>query len=385
MADMETFDLPDSPDTKTPKQRASDWRGRIARALKRQKMWHPWWEEALKAYAPSVKDDPTGYRNEVRTNRTFTIVERKSAELFYQKPEITVSAAPLLEALGPQGAVICSAQAAILNEALGTDGINSRSMARRAIFDNLLFCLGATKMGVRVYTKDVPTETPVTDEFGQPVVDPLTGQPQTQVDVVPVPIKTDVFWENMSPKQFLMPADWSGGDFDKAPWLGFTFSMSLQEAKRLYGEKIPADFSGGDGKAEERQFDTGDAPDKLPSQDLVGGTEIWYRTSQFEDEAHPDHLTQIVLIDGIPEPVEDRPSPYQTFDAQGRLSPDSLIGYPIHPLMIRTLTDSAYAPSDVMIAIPGEQELNKFRTQMVQQRDATILRYLFNTDALPLE
>jgi hypothetical protein len=367
-------------DTPTPQAKAKAWRGRITRAEARQKNWHAWWDACLKAYAPSVKDDPKGYQETVRTNRIFTIVERKSAELFYQKPEITVSASPLLEALGPDGAKVASAHGAILNEELGLDGVNVRELARRVIFDYLLFSIGPTKIGFRSYTKDVPTAVPTG------AVDPLTGQPETAIQVIPVPVKREVFWENLSPKQFLIPADWTSTRFDEAPWLGFTFSMGLHEAKRLYKDKIPADFKGGDRKSDEREFDHGDAPDAMPSTDTVSGTEIWYRTSAFDpNESHPDHLSQIVLLDGIPEPVEDRPSPDQTFDAQGRMTPDSLIGYPLHPLVIRTLTDAAYVMSDVAIALPLVQELDKFRTQMVQQRDATILRYFHNTDLLPNE
>ena len=356
-----------------PEAVAQHWRARIGRAERRQKNWHPWWEHALKSYSPSVKDSPTGYQDHVRTNRAFTIVERKAAELFYQKPDLTVEPSPLLEGLGDMGHAITSAHGAILNWHLGLEGVNVKNLARRVVFDYLLFGFGVTKMGYRSYTRDVQTEVP----------NPLTGVPELQT--VPVPIKSECFWETISPKAFLFPADFQSTEFDKSPWLATRLpQLTLAEAKRLYGDAIPQDFKGS-GKGHDEAFDAGDAPDSMSSADLVTGVEIWYRTGQFTDEPHPDHITQLVLIDGISKPVQHRPSPYQTFDQQGRLTPDSLVGYPIHVLVIRTMTDAAYLMSDVNMAAPIVSELDKFRTQQVQQRDATILRYLVNTDVLPME
>ena len=81
--------------------------------------------------------------------------------------------------------------------------------------------------------------------------------------------------------------------------------------------------------------------------------------------------------------AEHKDSPYQSLDPQGRLTPDSLIGFPIHPLTLRTLTDSAYVPSNCTIYRPTVNEMNTFRTQMVQFRDAAILRWMYNVDTLP--
>jgi hypothetical protein len=100
---------------------------------------------------------------------------------------------------------------------------------------------------------------------------------------------------------------------------------------------------------------------------------------------HPEHLTQLVIVDGIDNPVIERDSPYQTLDERGGLTPDSLIGFPIHPFSVRKLTDSAYVPSDGTMIRPLENELNVFRSQMVQFRDASTLRFMSNNDILPRE
>src|SRR5690606_5234080 len=64
-------------------------------------------------------------------------------------------------------------------------------------------------------------------------------------------------------------------------------------------------------------------------------------------------------------------------------TPDSLRGFPIHPLAVRVLTDSAYPPSDCTVIRPLVNELNVFRRQMVEYRDAMTLRWQYNTDTLP--
>jgi hypothetical protein len=89
------------------------------------------------------------------------------------------------------------------------------------------------------------------------------------------------------------------------------------------------------------------------------------------------------LVDGVDEAVIEEDCPYQTLDPQGQLTPDSLIGFPIHPLNTRTLTDSSNPPSDCTLIRPLVNELNRFREQMVEYRDAQTLRWMYNSDTLP--
>jgi hypothetical protein len=56
-----------------------------------------------------------------------------------------------------------------------------------------------------------------------------------------------------------------------------------------------------------------------------------------------------VLVHGIDAPVLEEDSPDQTLDGQGGLTPDSLLGFPIHPLNMRTRTDTAWPPADATI------------------------------------
>jgi hypothetical protein len=143
--------------------------------------------------------------------------------------------------------------------------------------------------------------------------------------------------------------------------------------------QLPDDFAGSKSKSTQ-YYDHGDGDQSI---DVFTGVELWVRSILFRDDvAHPDHLTQIILVDGVDEPVIDRPSPYQTVTEQGGLTADSLIGFPIHPFSTRKLTDSAYVPSDATMIRPLENELDVFRTQMVQFRDAQTLRFIANGDVV---
>ncbi len=350
---------------------AEQWRGRIKRAIAKRQLREKWDDAALESYAPKVSDDPKGYESGSASKRNFTLVERKLAELFYQRPEVSAEPSPLMDALGPAGQDITGAFNDIVNEKLGLDGVNVKDVFRQAIFDYELFGKGWTVMGYRSYSTDI--QVPITDQMGQPVIDPVTQEPLTKTQ--PVVVKSECFWENPSPRQMLEPANWRSTNLDKAPWCGMEFSIALNEAKRM-GWNLPEDFTGsekGDGKT---HFDHGDDPDDFDGQDIVTGKIIWYKSAIFLDDAvHPDAITELVLVDGIDEPVKHEPSNLQSFDEQGRLTPDSLIGFPVHPIMIRTMTDASQVMSDVAVSLQQVEQLDTFRKQSVAHRNANLIRW----------
>jgi hypothetical protein len=119
---------------------------------------------------------------------------------------------------------------------------------------------------------------------------------------------------------------------------------------------------------------------------VVRGSVVFYKSSLYRDDRpHPLHQTMLVLIEGQDDPAEHKDSPYQDLDPHGALTPDSLIGFPIHPFTLRVLTDSPYVPSDCTISRPIANELNKFRGDMVEQRNANNMRWAYNTDVLPTD
>ncbi len=363
------------------------WQEQITLAKQTRITYEKWWDANLKAYAPPPGQDPDAYGSCINTNRDFTLVERKKADLFFQRPEVTTQPSPLLDGpmLDPMGQPMLGppdqmgqqqpigqhaalqAHQEILNEKLGPDGIDAVRMVHCALFDVLSTSgLGWTKMGYESVT--VEQETP----------DPMTGE----TVMVPVPIHERCFWHHFSPKKALIPHDFRSTDWDTAPWLGYQFELPLTAGNRVKYD-LPDDFEGSKSR-ELQHFDHGQGESPQTSVKVFTGVEIWYRSALYrEDIQHPDHLTQLVLVDGVDEPVIEVDSPFQSLDQKGALTPDSLIGFPIHPLNMRVLTDSAYPPSDCTLIRPLVNELNRFREQMVEYRDAQTLRWMYNTDTLP--
>src|SRR5581483_8073956 len=355
------------------------WHGNIEKSIALTKTVRAWWDANLKKYAPDQSKDPSGYGEEINVNRDFTLVERKKADLFFQRPEVSAVASPLL-ADRPE---LLDTHTAILNEKLGLDGVHAKRLVHQVLFDVLCPAgTGWTVMGYESVT--IPTPTP--DPMWQPPIDPTTGQPdptaQAPTIMAPVPVYEDCFWRWLSPTQALVPENFRSTLWDDAPWLGHRFLMPLRAAKRKGW--VPDTFKGTI-PTQELYFEHG-IQQASGGEAVVIGTLIYYKSALYRDDrVHPLHQTQLVLIDGVDEPAEHQDSPFQTLDAQGKLTPDSLVGFPIHPLTIRVLSDSAFVPSDCTISRPIVNELNKFREQMVEQREANVLRWAYNVDTLPTD
>jgi hypothetical protein len=198
-----------------------------------------------------------------------------------------------------------------------------------------------------------------------------------------VPIYEDCYWHHFSPKQAGVPADFRSTEWDRAPFLFYQFTLPLTPGNR--GKyQLPEDFTGN--KTDNRQyFDRGGSD--TGGQDVFTGVEGWYRSCLYrEDRPHPEHLTHFVIVDGVDDFAIHEDSPDQTLDPKtGGLTPDSLIGYPIHPLNMRTRTDSAWPPADMTVVRPLINELNVSREQNLQFRDAMMLRWMVNGDVMPAD
>jgi hypothetical protein len=83
------------------------WRSQIERAIQARKDLEAWWDANDRAYAPSGTGTPDAYGACINTNRDFTLVERKKADLFYQRPDVSLQPSPLLE--GPIAAAVDAA------------------------------------------------------------------------------------------------------------------------------------------------------------------------------------------------------------------------------------------------------------------------------------
>ena len=336
------------------------WWARVERSRARRDAVSDEWQRNINAYTGQPGLQPPIATDLVNPNTDFADVEQKKVQLFFTTPEIhCIPQEPVAQGLE---AVVLVKQA-VLNDKLGPNGVDAKRLMDKTIFDVLCPAgWGATKIGYDVTTRPV----------SQSIPHPVPGLPPI-AQTIDVPVYEEWFWEHFSPKKLLVPDDYHDNVFDKAPWLGMEFSMPLIAAKRKF--KLPDDFTATSSEDPYVFQDaTGQGASQADSRQLVTGVEIWYRAS-LEDETvfHPELLRKLVLIDGMRDrPATHKDSPYQTLDAQGRLTADSMIGNPIHVLTIRDCTDSAYIRSDCSMTRDLVEQLSKFLTTQVKQRDTAI-------------
>jgi hypothetical protein len=360
------------------------WRDEVERADRAAKVFHPEWDENVQWYtgkSPDAQAMVGKNADFVNVNVDFYQVEQKQATLFYETPDLQLSLRGTLmgspqPGMPPQpmppplASAVTKAHRELMNAILGDDHIDVLTTVELATKD----CLGVSGTGpVIVGYQPTIRDVPAPVQPGQ-----ILGLNQS----VPVPIHERWFADYFSPKKFLRPADFHSTDWDKAPWLGMRGRMPLAVARREF-PTLPLDFTGTTTR-DEYVLDKDGRPQEATSQPYLDFVLIWYRAAAFED-AHPELFRELILVDGVDEPVRHRDSPHQTLLPNGRLSGDSLIGNPIAPLTIRSVPDSAYVPADSQMTRPLVRELCKFRTQMVQEREANRSRVLYDTEKMPPE
>lgn len=348
------------------------WRGEVDRAQRALDPLYPQWDENNDYYKGQSKDATaatTAGSDWINVNVDFYQAEQKASELFFERPDLQLKATP-----GLIGTTTVAAHRAVMNELLGPDHADVLRTMQKAIKDCLVPSgFGAMKICFKATVKTIPAPTTPGSVLGAQV--PL--QPD-----VPVPLHERWVWEHFSPKKFLRPADFHDTDFDKAPWLGMRFRWPLLVARREFD--LPPDFTGTATK-DEKVLNESEI-DERNGLNYVDGIEIWYRAALYDETVwHPELYRCLVLIDGLDRPAKHVDSPYQELDAQGRLTADSMIGSPIHVLTLRDVPDSANVPSDSQMTRPLVREKCKFRTQMLQNRDANRKRILYDSAALSVD
>lgn len=326
------------------------WQGRIDRAVTKSKQFHPQWDRAIKSYAQALV--PTR-ENKINALLPYRHVESKKAQLFHRTPEVQ------LYPLDPESPDIPYAQVLplrqkFLNAMLGPGNAN----AKRALHVALVDALAASGWLITVLGYENRLAS-----VEMPSVDGVTP-PQS----VKVPVWERVFVTPLSGKRLLIPEDFDSSDYDDAPWLGMRGVMPRSKAKAM-GWQIPDDFTA---TANQKDLLYDHNQSQVESDDpLIEYDWIWYKAALFDETVvNPDLQRYLVLVKGLDQPVKHADSPYQSLDPMGRITDDSLVGYPIHVGTLRDLPDSAYMPSDLVVGEQLTGELNNFRTDLIRNRRA---------------
>ena len=345
------------------------WKAQIKAATdKRQKYVEQWRGNIQRYLAKTLTETPK--TDTIVVPLDYANTEQKKALLFFKVPEVQLSpkrpaydqAVPLFQA--------------VLNHYLGRHGVDARTMMNESLFDSI--CPAGLAVTMIGYEPTVDGERPV--QVGtQP--DPNAAPSMLGLSVLDVPVYEQVpnviheqyFWVRVSPEKALIPADFHGSDYDKAPWLGVEFEMDAAVAKR---KQWITDATPMSGDAQPKGLNESETQDSDSPRPKVKGTMLFYRMAHFDfGQPHPEAFGWCVLIDGREDfAVKPSPSPWQKFipDATGKVRLIGMNGNPIHIKGARYVSDSAYPPSDVQMSKGGTDELSKFRSQMIQQRDRNI-------------
>jgi hypothetical protein len=353
------------------------WRSQIEKARKLRDDTIAAWDSKgnLERYTPKTVMKDGQPSNRVNVAKDFADVERKNAALFYNTPQISLVPDP------GTNQVALDLHSELLNTLMGEDYMDVLSTVSPTIQDCLVAIQPSpTEIGYSSVSVNVEQPVPVIDPATQaPAIDPMTGQPMTQLQSVPVVVWEEFFWTKISPKAVLIPVDQKNTKYDKAPWQGYDFRKPISQLRKEFA--VPEDVTPTD-VGEKPYFDPlTDQTDN--SEPMGGGVKLWYRAHTRDvNVSHPEVIRELVLLEGMDVPVVHRNLPYQTIGDDGRLTPDSIIGFPGHPLALRSLTDSPYVAADCTITAPLTRELNKYRTQNIRQREASKLHYLVDASKL---
>lgn len=371
----------------------ADWWKRVELADQRHERLMTLWRKLKEHFLPPK--DQTEDSN-VNSNVHFRNTYLKIAEVYAQFPDLILepleplthlvdpaTGQPFADAQGkplePKALAyhICAIKRAVLKQTL--DAAKADLTIKEALFDIFQVSgVAATKICYEADIKQTEMEVP-----GAPVPAPgavlgigamVPGEPTTQM--VPVVVNERIRWDRKSPACLRLPHNWYSTDYDRAPYLMLRFEeRDTPQIRQHY--KIPESFTPG---ASSGNLIVGDSQKEPGSglANIIRGIEIYFHASLFDpNEANFDVFYRLVLIEGL----KDRPAiyelcPYQTIGPDGKLTADSMIGNPIHPITLRVATDMAWIPADAAFTDPLVKQENTYLQQAIKARDANIPRFL---------
>lgn len=338
----------------------SPWLSRIARCKSRRQELIAEWQINVD-YRRGAPFTSESNEDRINVNLDWSKTKAKHANLFSQVPEVRLSSEN--DELTAATAVFAKQ----LNKTL------AKAKVGTAVDEAVLDCINASGISAvvvsyerRTEPKDIPTVDPLTAQA-------LLEQGQTiPTETVDVTTDTAFTSRRISPADLLWPVDFTGSDFDDAPWIGRSGVMTWAEAKNEFKlkdedrEKVI-----GAARAIDGTLKTDPDPQSADS-DVVHFDEIFYWAYRFDpDEKSFKRIKRIVFVSGLDTPVIDGDWAGQRIDEET----GAYLGackFPIRVLTLTYVSDDCVPPSDSAIGRPQVLELIKSRSQMVLQRERSI-------------
>jgi hypothetical protein len=304
-------------------------------------------------------------RDEVAVPIDAARTRNKIAQLFFQVPKIA------LFPRAPQWRPTTPLTAAVVNHLLAEE-IHAEEPVEESLGD----AINAAGIGILYVSYEagfVDEKVPAVDMSARSPEEivayakELGGQPPPMMTKkVPLYQKVDI--SSVDPADFLRPLGFTKINWDNAPWLGHKFRLTEAEARRK-GWLKEGERAGGESPESVSEAAKQNA-DKEQGKH-VSCIRLWYRPYLF-DPKEPDcrKIKVIVWVDGQDktEPVLHEDFRWQKYVPETR-EWVGMTKFPLRPLTLEHISGEAIPPSATEYGRPQVRELNKSRTQMVQQRD----------------
>jgi hypothetical protein len=308
----------------------------------------------------------------ITVNLDWSLTKAKQAALFSQVPKVHINHPPESLQVGPA----LASYERKLNDTLVKGGIEA------AMEEVLADCINASGFGLVLVAREA-----ITRQKQIPQIDISVLPQQFQMEAlqkgtvmgnkipmaeVPQTLDSRYVIKRISPADFIWPIDFTGSNFDDAPWLGYTGRMTWEEAKMRFKltdedkQKVLVDQRTMEDLLA-HEYDR----EHLGKDNMVGFDEIYYKNFQYDGDASSfGQIHQLVFLHGKTEPVIDEPWNGQELDEETGVMKGAT-KRPLRVLTLTYITDEDIPPSDTAIGRSQVNEINRGRTHMNKQRART--------------
>jgi hypothetical protein len=303
----------------------------------------------------------------------WSLTKQKQSLLFSQVPEIRVNHPP--QTTSPEFVGWVHNYEQRINDTSVSSGIET------AMDELLPDCINASGIGIAMMCREALTE-----DVEVPGIDLAAFPPDvaaeieasgmmpdgTPLEMEIVPRVTDSRYttRRISPADFLWPIDFTGSDFNDAPWIGRSGRITWAEAVARFklDEADKEKYAGTDQRNLLDRLNADAEKDEAETYE-VAFDEVFYKEHKYDPAAKSfDTIHHLVFLGDKKKPVIDEPWKGQQQDPETGLIVGSL-KYPIQVLSLTYISDDAIPPSDSAIGRSQVNELNKSRTHMMLQRE----------------
>ena len=346
----------------------SKWKARIEKCkTKRRRLITDWTINI--DYRRGKQFDADSDYDRIAVACDWSMTKSKQSQLFSQVPKIVSTAKQ--KAYAPAAPIFGK----VVNDQLTAAGVG---VAMDECLPDAINAAGIAAVIVAYESRQAPKEVPSLD----PAKLPPELQSMLAMGTYQIPMETidavidERFTINrISPADLLWPIEFTGSDYDKAPWVGRSGRMTWSEAKAAFGlTDEQKNLVVGDTRTDVDKLTPSMSDDASGQEDdeTVSFDEIFYWRYRFlADEKYYKAIQRVVFVKGIDAPVVDEPWAGQRFD-------ENLGGYigscrfPIRVLTLTYISDECIPPSDSAMIRPQVDELIKSRGQIMKQRDHSI-------------